>query len=405
MDRIVVDFDHHSGQYATNSCELLRSVRERAPLAYSEAHGGFWVATGYETVFSVLEDPKTFSAKKHLPGISTVGGITIPSLPVNFFPQEEDPPVHTVYRRQLNPLLNPTAIGPIIEATDAYMTEAIDRVIERGRCDIVTDIANPVTARLTLHMLGLEEEEWERFSQPNHDLAANPVGSEAHARALEEVVWIYEQITLTVAERRKHPMDDLISQIAEFRIEGELISEEEVSQIARLLVIGGTDTTTNLVANMCYWLSRHPDDRRRLIAEAELLPKAIEEFLRYFSPAQAMARTVACDVLFEGQQLRAGERVLFSLAGANRDPAAFPDPDEVILDRQPNRHVAFGLGVHKCVGAHVARRWAHSMMSHILERMPTFTVIDDGVRRYPDIGGINGLINLPCVFAPGEQIG
>jgi cytochrome P450 len=167
---------------------------------------------------------------------------------------------------------------------------------------------------------------------------------------------------------------------------------------------GGFDTTMGLVCHALAWLSDHPNERQRLIDDPSLIPAAGEEFLRYFSPIQSLSRTVGEDTELCGQSLSFGDRVLLSFAGANRDPEAYDHPDEMILARFPNRHVAFGLGTHRCIGSNFARMEVTAMLQGVLERIPDYTVITTEAERYETIGNLNGFTRMPASFTPGSRL-
>jgi cytochrome P450 len=152
-------------------------------------------------------------------------------------------------------------------------------------------------------------------------------------------------------------------------------------------------------------LGRNPDHRRRLAEDRDLLPFACEEFLRFYAPIPALSRTALEDVEVNGWRIRKGERVLLAYAGGNRDPEAFDEPDEVKLDRFPNKHVGFGAGMHRCLGSFLARMMWQVMIGEVLDRLPDYTLVEEGLRPYPSIGGVNGWINIPARFTPGRKVG
>jgi cytochrome P450 len=214
-----------------------------------------------------------------------------------------------------------------------------------------------------------------------------------------------EQCAKTVVERRAEPRNDLISVLATAEVAGEQLPVERILEICNLLLAGGTDTTTGMLANIMIWLARHPEQRAWLAADPARVGPAIEEFLRYFTPTQALARTVTKDVEIGGQQLHRGDRVLLSFAAANFDPEVFEDPDEVKLDRFPNRHQAFGLGIHRCLGSNLARMDIDVMLTEILRRLPDFAVDETGCVGYETIGVVNGWHRVPISFTAGGPVG
>ena len=204
-------------------------------------------------------------------------------------------------------------------------------------------------------------------------------------------------------DRIASPRDDALTAIAHHEIDGVRLSEETALSIAFLTTAGGVDTTTSLTGAALLHLSQHPADRERLLNEPDLLPLATEEFLRYYPPARAHARIVAVDTVFEGVEMKQGDRVLLSEAAAGRDESAFENADEFVIDRNPNRHVSFGVGIHRCPGSHLARIEFSEMITAVLERMPDYEIALDGVEEYPDWAMVGGWRRMPATFTPNHR--
>jgi cytochrome P450 len=184
------------------------------------------------------------------------------------------------------------------------------------------------------------------------------------------------------------------------------MTDDEIYSMDELLISGGVGTTASLVGQALVWLSQNPTERQRMFDDPELLENtALEEFLRVFSPTQALARTVTKDVELRGCSLRKGDRLLVSRASANRDPDQFPEPDTVDLTRWPNRHAAFGIGIHRCAGLHLARAMSRAIIGQVLERMPDYVVDVSGLERFPDQGVNVGWKTIPTRFTPGPRRG
>jgi cytochrome P450 len=197
----------------------------------------------------------------------------------------------------------------------------------------------------------------------------------------------------------------LLGYLAAGQIDGAAIPYEQIQAITFNLMVGGVDTTTALTSNVLLHLSRNPEHRRRLIEEPALRPYAREEFIRYVSPIHGLARNAKQDVEVDGWRFAKGDRVLLAYASANRDPDVFDNPEEVVLDRFPNRHIGFGAGMHRCIGSFLARMMFEVMLDEVLRRMPDFRVREDGLRCYPSVGKVNGWISMPAVFPPGPKVG
>ena len=196
-----------------------------------------------------------------------------------------------------------------------------------------------------------------------------------------------------------------MSFIAHYEADGVKIAPDDAEAVVLLTIGGGVDTTTSVTSAALLHLSRHPADRRRLVAEPDLLDSAIEEFLRVYPPARTHARTAVRDTELGGCPVAKGDRVLLSEVSANHDESAFPDADRFVIDRFPNRHVAFGLGIHRCPGSHLARAQFKEMLRQVLERMPDYTVRDADVVEYTNWSAIGGWARLPATFTPGRRIG
>jgi len=400
----VLDFDHHSPHYAENWREINAHLRASCPVAYTEAHGGFWVVSRYEDVAAVAHDDATFSSHQELPDGSRYG-TTIPVSSFRQVPIEMDPPEFFAYRKLLTPWFSPGSAKRLIPYIRDVTTFCIDRVIETGTADLVNDIAGPVPAILTLHLLGLPTDEWRSFSDTVHTLIHTAPGTPEHEAAAAGFLGIIGQLTEAIEQRRAEPGDDLISYLVQAEIDGKPLSDERLMQMVTLVLLGGVDTTTALLANALEWLARHPAERTRLRENPELIPQATEEFLRYFSPVQALARTATRPCEVGGQPIEAGDRILMLWASANHDESVFDQPGRVILDRFPNRHQAFGLGIHRCLGSNLARAEFGVVMEEVLRRMPDYAIDAASGRRYPTIGVVNGWITLPATFTPGPRQG
>jgi cytochrome P450 len=196
----------------------------------------------------------------------------------------------------------------------------------------------------------------------------------------------------------------VISYLVQQEVDGRPITLDEVFSMVDLLIAGGTVTTANLVSQSLVWLYQHQDVRQRLIAQPELMDRAVEEFLRVFAPSQALARTIVKDVDFHGCPMRAGDRALLAWASANRDEAGgFEAPDEVDIERWPNRHTSFGIGVHRCAGSHLGRAMGRRLLTEVLTRMPDYVIDLDGVVPYAAQGANSGYTRVPATFTPGPR--
>jgi cytochrome P450 len=401
-----LEFDHHTPQYAESWREIYKDLRQRCPVARSEAHGGFYVLTKYSDVAAALKDDETFSSYHELSPDSPYGGINLPSMPNVSTPIELDPPEFTPLRKLLNPFFAPGKAQAWEPFTRDVTTAMLDLIIESGHFDIVQDLASPVPAIFTAAFLGIPLVDWRMYADAAHAIVYTPQSSPEFPQVARQLGELVHRAAAVAHERRREPKDDLLTAAVQFRYpDGTALSDETIMEICSLIIGGGDDTTTGLVANAMLWLSQHLEQREWLREDLSRLQPACEEFLRYFTPTQALARTVRNPVEIGGQQLQPGDRVLLSFASANQDPEEFDSPDEVILDRFPNRHQSFGLGLHRCMGSNFTRMEFRVILEEVLTRLPDY-VVDEGTSRpYESIGVVNGWENMPATFSPGRRVG
>ena len=318
---------------------------------------------------------------------------------------EMDPPEQLEYRRVLNPFLSPAAVvrwRPLIED---FTRACIDQAIESGRIDFVDDLANVVPAVLTMAMLGLPLTDWEVYCEPTHALVYTPKSSPDWPRVEQQTFRMVQRLGECVAAARLQSRPGMIRALVDAEVMGAPLPDAGVVGTVFLLIGGGFDTTTSLLAGSLDWLDDHGGERQRLLNEPGLIDTATEEFLRFFTPAQGGGRTILQDADCAGFSFAENDRVFLSYAMCNHDPAVFPNPDEIVLDRMPNRHAAFGLGVHRCIGSNLARVGFKIMLTEVLRRLPDFRVDQAGIVRYESIGIINGYQHVPATFTPGRREG
>ncbi len=405
-ERIVVDFDHLSPEFAADPAASFRSLRERCPVSWSPHHGGFWIVARHEDVARVAREDATFSSARHAKD-APVNAITIPQVPSAVSnPIELDPPEFFAYRKLLNPLLSPAAVvGHLVPQVQQIATWCVDQVIERGECDLIHDVASPVPSIFTIAWLGLPLEHWRRFAEVQHGVVSFAPNTPEFDAAVEGLRWSYGVYAERIAKRRSDPRDDVISYLLAQEVDGKPLSDQTVLEMISLLVAGGVDTTTSLTSQALLWLHDHPEDGQRLIDDDELLMLATEEFLRYFCPVTTLARTATTEVEVGGEVMHPGDRVMLPWFSANRDPEVFDAPDELHLDRFPNRHTSFGLGIHRCVGSNLARESFRAILREVLVRMPDYRIDASRARPYPAQGINTGWSDLPTTFTSGARSG
>jgi cytochrome P450 len=377
----------------------MRALRREAPVAWSEAYGGFWVVSRYADVARVASDWRGFSSRNDsLDPSSPFRGNNVPPSPVRATPIEVDPPEFHFYRELLRPWFTRSKARSWEGFIERITDSCVRPHLEHGRIDFVAHLANPAPAMIVLALLGLPVDDWERWAAPAHGIAAFPLGTPEHEEAVAGIHRNEQELRRLAEARRDDPRDDLLSDLATAKRDGGPIPLERVVEAGMLLIVAAVDSVTAVLAHTLLWLAANPDQRRRLVEEPALIPTACEEFLRYFTPVQALARTSTGDVRLDGASLQRHDRVVISWASANRDESAFDRADEVVLDRRPNRHLAFGLGIHRCVGRQLARSEFRVILRRVLHRIPEYEVEEEGVRGYRSVGLINGLDTLPAVF-------
>jgi cytochrome P450 len=396
----VVDFDHHRPAAEAPPDQTFKELRAACPVAWSDRYGGFWVVSKYAEVSRVLKDSKTFSNARDL--VSEYGtSSTIPPMPVPIFlPQELDGAAHLKYRRLLNAVLSPKASASLLPRIVQWTNHWLDKMAAVGTADFVYDYAIPVPAAVTLEWLGFPSEDWQRMSESFHDLVSYPPGHERYDAGVDGLTWMHERAKEELLDRREHPRDDVLSYLIAQQIDDEPITIDAAESIVVQVIGGGVETTTGLVASALLHLHRHHDHRQRLIQEPELWDTATEEFLRRYPPFMNLARTVVQDVELSGRLMRRGDRILASEGSACHDEDYFTEPEEVDLDRFPNRHLAFGLGPHRCPGMHLARLEFKEMVRRLLERIPDYTVDEARIQGYPNQSSMAGWSMMPATFTP-----
>jgi cytochrome P450 len=405
---IALDFEspEHAAGWEARSAEL----RSRCPFAWATDHGGHWIAARYRDVVRIVQDDAGFSTAKTFDPVTmeVTGGVAIPPMPVErLVPAETDRPEWDIFRGLLNPRLGPRAVEGFRARTKEIATVLLDQVIETGEMDTVEQFTNPLTAMVTLAALGFPLHEWRLFGDTLHALTSLAKNDPRYPQAVAMAGVMDRRIDEEIERRRtgKIDQDDIIGHLLKAEVDGRPLAHKDIHQVIFNVIGGGVDTTTALTSSVIVHLWRHPDQRERLRADRSLLPYAREEFLRFFSPLHGTVRTALGDAEVSGHRVAAGERVFIFLASANRDPEMFENPDEVILDRFPNRHVAFSAGIHRCVGSFLAKMMFDVMIEAILDRIPDYEVLPEGAALYPSVSPVNGWVNIPVRFTPGKRSG
>lgn len=402
---VKTNFDHHSDEFNLNELAINAELRAKCPVAWNENYGGFWFLTSYDAVRETARDGDTF-AHKYEPnaddGIDYQGEMGVPrpegqpALGIG----EIDGPFHQALRHALAPFFSPGAVEKLRPFMEEKAHEFLTEHITEGRMDLVLDFASPVPAILTMKLMGLPYDNWHLYANLFHAVMAVPQDSPEYATAIAAVPEMMQGVLEYAALRRGDPKEDLTSFLLQFEFENHRLTDEQLLNIIWNLIGGGVDTTTSQTSLTLLHLGTHPELKSQLIQHPELYRTATDEFLRYFSVNQQLSRTVTKDVTLNGQHLKANDKLIISWLAANHDENEFDRPDEIVLDRNPNRHLAFGLGPHRCIGSHLARTMAEVMVKAVLDRIPDYNVDQDGVDFYLGNPAMTGLGKLPVTFAP-----
>lgn len=403
-----VDFDHESEEHARNWEAEFRAMREQCPVAWTEQHGGYWVATRYKDIVKIAQDTATFGSFKTWDAATGTakGGITIPpGLVPRGLPVESDRPEWDAYRGFINRKFAPKAAEARRADMRRYADMLLDRVIETGEMDLVRDFTGPLPAMSTMDLVGLPLDEWHLFAEPLHEITFTPKQSPDYPRVIATMGWVFQRCFEEFERYRREPLqDNLLSHFAHETIDGRAITRDELASYCINILAGGVDTTTALTTNTLIYLFQNPAEKQRLIDDISLLPIAREEFIRFFTPMHGAARHLTRDAEFEGAAMKEGQPVYMAWSSGNRDPEIFEQPDAIDMTRFPNRHIAFGAGPHRCIGSFMARVAFEEMVTQILRRIPDYALNLDAARLYPSIGTINGWIDMPATFTPGRKL-
>jgi len=394
----------HSPEFAANHNAVISHIPAHCPVfranmeAFSPGPIDVVVLGGYDAIWRTARDADVMSSK---PPPEMVAAAKARLAPMNL-PTNADPPLAFEYRRIVEPFVGPHAAAAFEPRVRDLVNRLIDRFIERGCVDIVQELAQPLTAMLTMWVAGLPETKWFFYSDCIHRF----LWRDGDVTALfAEMAAVQQELREDIGRLRADPASGgVIGATRTAAIEGRPVEDWEVDGMLWLLLLGGVDTTQALTGSATVFLGRNPEHRQQLLDRPELLPNAIEELLRFHAPVLSTPRTVASDVEVAGVSLKAGERALLCWAAANRDPAVFERPNEVDFERaNAHRHLTFSAGPHRCLGLHVARMEIRVMLEEILRRLPDFQLDEEGLAFAPDVAIIYGYKAVPIRFSPGRR--
>lgn len=394
-----LDYDPFSYATQEDPYPIYRRLREEAPAWWSEKRG-FWALSRHADVFAALKDPAHFSSRH---GMTLEKGFEDQAIEI-FGMLALDPPRHDRHRELVSKGFTPRRVAELEPRVAEIVEERLDEVAPHGRCDFIPEVAAPIPMDVISELMGIPRADRMRLRGLSDALVHREEGSgEISAQSMQASRDLRAYFADWVVDAKRRDRDDLTAAILRAEVGGERLSEEEVIGFLFLLVLAGHETTTHLLGNALYWLWRHPEQRARVAADPSLVPRWVEETLRFDTVTHGVARTVGSDARLHGRTLRAGERVMLLLASANRDERAFPDPDVYDVRRDTSGLLSFGTGTHFCLGASLARLEARLTLSRVLERMGDFEIDEAGLRRVRS-STVRGFKALPLEFTPSARV-
>lgn len=389
------DFDPLDPAWIENPFPIWDEMRESCPVAHTDRYHGIYFLSRYEDVRAAAYDTEHFSSRRIFFREQLAASPRTP-------PLTSDPPDHRPARLRLLPRFSPAAVKELEAPTREICSGLIEALLdtkERGRCDAATEYALHIPMRVMLYMFGLPYSCAEQYR--NWILNILEVGTTDNAVYLRTIVEMRRNLFRLLKEREKNPGDDLVSYLLNMTVEDRRLDVEEILGSLALLMIAGVETSASALCSIFLHLATHPADRERLVAEPELMPTAIEEFLRAYTP-QTLGREIVTDTEIGNCPVKAGQMLMLSFPSANRDPSVFPDPHRVILDRRENRHIAFGAGIHHCIGASLARMELRVALEEWLGRFPEFH-LDRGTPIRWSAGPMRGPRSVPVLLGAGPE--
>lgn len=353
-------YDPSDPSFQDHIYEIYRSLRDDAPL-YHNPERDWWALSRFEDVLEAANDPETFSSEN-----TSIATGLLPNV------QSVDPPYHDQLRSLVTTAFTRSRMAAMEPRIREIARELIDRFASAGKCDLMLDYARHLPSLVIGEMIGVPEDRREIFLECTEAMVSiDPKQTQAHQNT-QAATRIYQEFATLLEERKREPRDDLMSALIDAEFDGRRLSQEELLGFCFVLIVAGNDTTTNLIANASVLLARHPEQRRLLALAPERMEAAIDELVRYDSPAQALPRLATRDVTLHGRTIPKGAEVKLVWGSANHDEREFEDPERLDIDRVMTRHLGFGHGTHYCLGAKLARLEARVGLQELLAHFPEY---------------------------------
>jgi len=378
-----IDLGHLPPETAAAPQAMYKELRDNSPVLRLES---MVLLSRREDIDFALRHPEVFSSNMDAVDLGNVRPL---------IPLQIDPPDHVRYRRLLDPLFAPKQMARLEPDVAALVNELIDRFIDRGRCDFAAEFAVPLPSQVFLTLLGLPLDDLDAFLEMKDGIIRPGDGDEGKAYQRRMARSIYEYFDRTLDERSAERRDDLLSRLLDVEFEGHRLSRDEILDTCFLFLIAGLDTVTDTLECSFARLAQQPDERRRLTADPSIIPNAVEELLRWESPVAGVARVAVEDTEIAGCPVKKGDMVSILIGAGNTDEAEFANP-EVDFDRETNRHLAFGGGVHRCLGSHLARLELRVAMREWHQRIPEYELEPGADLVYTPM--MRSVEHLPLVF-------
>jgi len=386
--RLTEAFDYHDPEYTPDIAEIVNdTIRRTSPVAYSPAYGGMWILSRYEDVKAALKDYATFSSAS---GVHFPRAAGMPK----FSPIDFDPPEHARIRSLMTPPVQPQPLRTLEPKVRALAAELIEPIAARGHGDLAAELARPFAVRVLGLLIGLSEASQVRIREHTR-LMWKHLSKDSDASQF----WPAYQAVLgeEIERARKQPGDYYLSWLANVRVNGELIPDDQLYSIIVSYCVAGHDNTMNTISRIVWCLARSPELQVRLKSEPELRPRLVEEVLRRWCPTDRFTRVTTREVTIDGITIPAGARVVLLFDAANRDPDKFDDPEQFQPERaNAHQHLSFGYGIHRCIGANVARTEFEAVLTE-LAKYPVFRLVEES-RRYFENGRHIMFESIPVRF-------